>query len=115
MAKEVYFRKEGLENYIIRFLTTYSVSKEDAKMIAGVMLAADLRGVHSHGITRLHVYYGDRLRAGLIDASNPYKVLKETANTAVYDGGNGLSRGNWWWYPEYDAPLGYPKGPAQRR
>ena len=32
-----------------------------------------------------------------------------------YDGGNGLSRGNWWWYPEYDAPLGYPKGPAQRR
>lgn len=32
-----------------------------------------------------------------------------------YDGGNGLSRGNWWWYPEYDAPLGYPKGPAQKR
>jgi hypothetical protein len=32
-----------------------------------------------------------------------------------YDGGNGLSRGNWWWYAEYDAPLGYPKGPAQRR
>jgi len=32
-----------------------------------------------------------------------------------YDGGNGLSRGNWWWYPEYDAPLRYPRGPAQRR
>lgn len=32
----------------------------------------------------------------------------------AYDGGNGLSRGNWWWYPEYDAPLGYPKGPAHR-
>ena len=32
-----------------------------------------------------------------------------------YDGGNGLSRGNWWWYPEYDAPLSYPKGPPQRR
>ncbi len=31
-----------------------------------------------------------------------------------YDAGNGLSRGNWWWYPEYDAPLGYPKGPARR-
>lgn len=33
----------------------------------------------------------------------------------AYDGGNGLSRGNWWWYPEYDAPLGYPKGAAERR
>jgi len=32
-----------------------------------------------------------------------------------YDGGNGLSRGNWWWYPEYDAPLGFAKGPAERR
>ena len=33
----------------------------------------------------------------------------------AFDGGNGLSRGNWWWYPEYDAPLGYPRGPARRR
>jgi hypothetical protein len=24
-------------------------------------------------------------------------------------------RGQRWWYPEYDAPLGYPKGPAIRR
>ena len=92
MAKELYFRKEDLENHIIRFLTTYSVSEEDAKTIAGVLMAADLRGVHSHGITRLHVYYGDRLRAGLIDSSNPFKVLKETSNTAVYDGGNGFGQ-----------------------
>ncbi len=32
-----------------------------------------------------------------------------------YDGGNGLSRGNWWWYPEYDAPLGFPQGEATRQ
>ncbi len=32
----------------------------------------------------------------------------------AYDGGNGLARGCWWWYPEYDAPLGYPKGEAVR-
>lgn len=32
-----------------------------------------------------------------------------------FDGGNGLSRGNWWWYPEYDAPLGFPLAPAERR
>jgi len=24
------------------------------------------------------------------------------------------SRGDWWWFKEYDAPLGYPKGPARR-
>lgn len=30
-----------------------------------------------------------------------------------YDTGT-MGRGNWWWYPEYDAPLGQPRGPAHR-
>jgi hypothetical protein len=30
-----------------------------------------------------------------------------------YDSAN-MGRGDWWWFPEYDAPLGYPKGPAHR-
>jgi hypothetical protein len=30
-----------------------------------------------------------------------------------YDCGT-MGRGNWWWYKEYDAPLGYPKGAARR-
>ena len=31
-----------------------------------------------------------------------------------YDAAN-MGRGKWWWYPEYDAPLGYPKGRATKR
>jgi hypothetical protein len=31
----------------------------------------------------------------------------------AYDSGT-MGRGNWWWYKEYDAPLGYPKGPAHK-
>lgn len=30
-----------------------------------------------------------------------------------YDAGT-AARGNWWWYKEYDAPLGYPKGDCTR-
>ncbi|MCX6901140.1 MAG: putative glycoside hydrolase [Verrucomicrobia bacterium] len=30
-----------------------------------------------------------------------------------YDTGT-MGRGNWWWYREYDAPLGHPLGPARR-
>ena len=30
-----------------------------------------------------------------------------------YDTGM-AGRGNWWWYKEYDAPLGHPRGPAHR-
>ncbi len=31
-----------------------------------------------------------------------------------FDAAN-MGRGTWWWYPEFDAPLGYPKGPAKQR
>ncbi|MCC7495340.1 MAG: hypothetical protein IT204_23525 [Fimbriimonadaceae bacterium] len=31
-----------------------------------------------------------------------------------YDAAN-IGRGRWWWYPEYDAPLGYPRGAATKR
>lgn len=31
-----------------------------------------------------------------------------------YDAGT-AGRGNWWWYREYDAPLGYPKGECRHR
>jgi len=30
-----------------------------------------------------------------------------------YDLGT-MGRGNWWWYKEYDAPLGYPRGDCRR-
>lgn len=30
-----------------------------------------------------------------------------------YDMGT-MGRGNWWWYKEYDAPLGYPQGDCRR-
>lgn len=31
----------------------------------------------------------------------------------AYDSGT-MGRGTWWWYKEFDAPLGYPKGEAKR-
>ncbi len=92
MGETVYFRPEDLTSYIERFFITYKVPQNHAKQIAEVITEADLRGVHSHGISRLHVYYGDRLRAGLMDPATPYKVLSETETTIRYDGGNGFGQ-----------------------
>ncbi|MEJ5313977.1 MAG: Ldh family oxidoreductase [Anaerolinea sp.] len=89
MSRLVY-RVEDLRDYIIRFFLKHNVPLEDAQIVADVLLAADLRGVDSHGVIRLDSYYGSRLRKGLIDPHPQLKVLTETPSTLALDGGTGL-------------------------
>ena len=91
MSKFTY-QVDDLQNYVIRFLKNYQVTEADARIVADVLVSADLRGVESHGIIRLDTYYGSRLRKGLIDPSSPTKVLNETAATLALDAGTGLGQ-----------------------
>lgn len=92
MSRNIHFKVEDLKNYIVRFLTSCKVPEKEARITADVLTTADLRGIPTHGITQLHVYYGDRLRAGLIEPKCSYDVVRETANTAVFDAGDGLGQ-----------------------
>jgi LDH2 family malate/lactate/ureidoglycolate dehydrogenase len=85
-----YYNADDLKNYITRFFVHYGVPKEHAEIIADVTIAADLRGVDSHGIGKLYVYYGNRLAAGLIDPKTSGKTIRETGSTILVDGENGL-------------------------
>lgn len=84
------FRAEDLKAYIVRFFTRLKVSEEHARLAAEILIAADLRGVSSHGIIRLNTYYGSRIQKGLIDPASPFRVERESASTLLIDGGNGL-------------------------
>jgi LDH2 family malate/lactate/ureidoglycolate dehydrogenase len=86
------FQAEALKSYIVRFLKDFEVPHKDAQIVADVLIAADLRGINSHGIIRLHTYYGNRLLKKLIDPTSPTAVLRETKNSALLDGGNGLGQ-----------------------
>jgi LDH2 family malate/lactate/ureidoglycolate dehydrogenase len=90
--KKIIFQAEDLKRYVIRFLTHYDVSEEDARIAAEILIAADLRGVDSHGIIRLDTYYGSRLRAGLIDPKTPLTVIHETPAALSLDAGTGLGQ-----------------------
>lgn len=90
MAKYLLFKAQDLKDYIVRFLTKLDVSSENARTAAEILVAADLRGVESHGLIRLNTYYGSRIRKGLIDPQSPYKTISETPTTLLVDGGNGL-------------------------
>jgi len=65
------------------------VPDADAGLAADVLAAADLRGIDSHGVARLHTYF-DLLVAGRINPRPEIRVTRETASTATVDGGNGL-------------------------
>jgi len=92
MAETLRFRPEDLKAYAASFFCHFGVPEEDAEIVADVLITADLRGVHSHGIARLHAYYGDRLRRGLINPQTPLTLLHETPTTLAFDAGNGLGQ-----------------------
>jgi LDH2 family malate/lactate/ureidoglycolate dehydrogenase len=64
-------------------------SASNAQIAANALLAADLRGVDSHGIARLGGYV--RLwKAARVNANPAVKIVHETPSTAVVDGDKGL-------------------------
>jgi ureidoglycolate dehydrogenase (NAD+) len=56
----------------------------DAEVVADGLLAADLRGVHSHGALRVGIYV-DRLRAGSINPNAELAVVGDTGPLVVAD------------------------------
>ena len=64
-------------------------SAKDATTATKVLIAADLRGIDSHGVARLSGYV--RLwEAGRINATPNLSIVHETPSTAVVDGDAGL-------------------------
>ncbi len=66
------------------------VPAADARIISDVLLAADLRGIDSHGVNRLKPVYYDRLRAGKISPLTAPETVREGPTTAVIDGKFGM-------------------------
>jgi L-2-hydroxycarboxylate dehydrogenase (NAD+) len=61
----------------------------DACLCADVLIAADLRGIESHGVSRLKYYY-DRIVAGVQSTKTEVLVVKESETTALVDGQHGM-------------------------
>jgi LDH2 family malate/lactate/ureidoglycolate dehydrogenase len=66
------------------------VPAADAAICADVLVAADKRGVDSHGVGRFKPIYIDRILAGTQLPVTRFEVVRETPTTAVVDGHNGM-------------------------
>lgn len=78
-----------LNEFVVRVFLHFGVPKKDALQAAEVLAAADLRGIDSHGVARLHTYF-DMLTLGRINPKPEIKIVRSTPSTATVDGDNGL-------------------------
>lgn len=78
-----------LYDFAVGILEAAGVASERARLVADVLLFANLRGVDSHGV-QLLPYYVEQLEAGDVDPAAEGRVVSETGGSMVYDGSNGL-------------------------
>jgi L-2-hydroxycarboxylate dehydrogenase (NAD+) len=78
-----------LVDFMIEALLRMGVPRGDADIIAEILLAADLRGVRSHGVAHLKMYH-ERIKIGLQLPVTKWTTIRETPTTALVDGGCGM-------------------------
>ncbi len=91
MDSPVVVASDKLETFIESLLVAVKVPQAKARLLAESLVAANLRGVDSHGILLLP-HYIDQLRAGNIDVRADGRVVRESASCLVYDGCHGLGQ-----------------------
>lgn len=79
-----------MEHFMVDVFTGVGVPREQARICAAVLIAADKRGIDSHGIGRLKPIYYDRICAGLVQPNTCVEIVRQGPTTAVIDGHNGM-------------------------
>ncbi|HEY8296725.1 MAG TPA: Ldh family oxidoreductase [Candidatus Baltobacteraceae bacterium] len=82
--------EQKLKDFVRAALAKVEVAPEQAAVVGDVLVAADLRGIESHGVARLESYYVSRIRGGKLAAKPNYEIVRETETSVLYDAGNGL-------------------------
>jgi LDH2 family malate/lactate/ureidoglycolate dehydrogenase len=68
------------------------VSPEDAAVVTDSLIEANLRGVDTHGITRMLCVYVKRLQVGVMSPQTRWSISRENASTALIDAKNSLGQ-----------------------
>lgn len=80
---------QTLRIFTARAFERVGVTPEDAEIAADVLVTADLRGVESHGVARLHHYLA-HLKQRQVHARSHLEIVRELPTTLSIDAGNGL-------------------------
>lgn len=82
------FTPDDLRSLAERIFTGVGLSDEHARIYADHLIFSDLRGIPSHGVTRIPIY-AERLRRGVVNARPEIRNTREAASVMRVDGDNG--------------------------
>jgi len=88
-AETAYVPVDVIRRLMVDVFVGLGVPADDADVCADVLITSDLRGIESHGIGRLKMYF-DRIRAGVQFPTTEFRVVRDRGATAVVDGGHGM-------------------------
>lgn len=99
MGSNTYIPEEGtlfipaekLQRFVVDLFGKYGMSEKDARIIADNLIDADMRGVTTHGLTRIPLYT-EKFRAGLADPKAVPEVVRDFGATAVIDAKNSMGQ-----------------------
>lgn len=80
---------EDLLNYCSKVLESAGLNSKDAEVAASSLVEADMRGVSSHGVTRLRTY-AKRIRTGVIRSDVNPSIERDNAAALLINGNNGM-------------------------
>ncbi len=80
-----------LEKFMRDVFIRLGVPADEARICAEILITSDLRGIESHGIQRMKMYF-DRIRQGNQFANTQMEIVRESPTTAVVDGHNGMGQ-----------------------
>jgi ureidoglycolate dehydrogenase (NAD+) len=83
--------QERLVRFTADCLEKLGLEAADARLVAETLVAANLRGVDSHGVVRLP-HYARRLRNGSVKARPNITARRTSASAAVVDGDAGMGQ-----------------------
>ena len=91
MEEYVRLKVDALQEFTVSVFGKFGVPAEDARISADVLIASDQRGIGSHGLQRLSRYISG-LKTGVMKPTADIKILRETSNTLLVSGGDGLGQ-----------------------
>src|SRR5688572_23851633 len=84
-------RHDKLTAFTAECLDKLGLTNADARLVAETLVAANLRGVDSHGVVRLP-HYATRLRNGSVKARPNITARRTAASAAVVEGDAGMGQ-----------------------
>ena len=88
---DVLIPADSLTDFVARLLSALRVSPAKSRLVAESLVAANLRGVDSHGV-QLLPFYIEQLEWGDMDAAADGRVISENGACLLYDGQNGIGQ-----------------------